>query len=228
MSDKPDTTRDPVNAHGYEVQKRLGPTRLGVHKNWEWYDDPKRVMFSLSRYKFVAKMFEGRRNVLEFGCGDGFNVPIVKQGVEKLTITDFDPVYIADAKERMRDKWPYDAYVVDITKDPIPAGPYDGIYSLDVMEHLPKEWDDLVVKKLCDALTPDGSIIIGMPSLESQVHASAASKEGHINCKSAPDLKALMQKYFHSVFMFSMNDEVVHTGYHKMAHYIIALCAHKK
>ena len=102
------------------------------------------------------------------------------------------------------------------------------IYSLDVMEHLPKEWDDLVVQKLSDALTPDGSIIIGMPSLESQVYASPASKAGHINCKSAPDMKALMQKYFHSVFMFSMNDEVVHTGYHKMAHYIIALCAHKK
>ena len=47
-----ETTRDPVNAHGFEVQKRIGPTRLGVHKNWEWYDDPKRVMFSLSRYKF--------------------------------------------------------------------------------------------------------------------------------------------------------------------------------
>lgn len=39
-----------------------------------------------------------------------------------------------------------------------------------------------------------------------------------MNCKSAPNLKALMQEYFHNVFMFSMNDEVVHTGFHKMAH----------
>jgi len=28
-----------------------------------------------------------------------------------------------------------------------------------------------------------------------------------------PEFRALMQKYFHHVFMFSMNDEVVHTGY---------------
>jgi hypothetical protein len=28
--------------------------------------------------------------------------------------------------------------------------------------------------------------------------------------------------------MFSMNDEVVHTGYHKMAHYLFALCCHKR
>jgi len=25
-----------------------------------------------------------------------------------------------------------------------------------------------------------------------------------------------------------MNDEVVHTGYHKMAHYLLALCCGKK
>lgn len=225
---KPETTRAPENERGFEVQKSIGPTRLGVLKSWEWYDDPKRVMISMSRYKFVAKMFEGRESVLEFGCGDAFNAPIVRQGVQKLTITDFDPVFIADAKERMKERWNYDAYVVDITKDDIPAGPYDGVYSLDVLEHLPAEWDDLVIGKLCKALTPDGACIIGMPSLESQLHASPQSKDGHVNCKTAPDLKALMQRHFYSVFMFSMNDEVVHTGFHKMAHYVIALCAHKK
>lgn len=222
------TTRDPANADGYATQLKLGSTRLGVLKNWEWYDDPKRVVFSMARYKFVGKMFEGRSNVLEFGCGDAFNAPLVRQCVKKLTVTDFDPVFIADAKERMRDKWPYDAHVVDITSDALPPGPYDGIYSLDVLEHLPESMDDLVMTKLTNALSDDGAMIIGMPSLESQVYASPASKEGHINCKSMPDFKALMEKYFHSVFMFSMNDEVVHTGYYKMAHYLIAVCAHKK
>ncbi len=223
-----DTTRDPANAPGYEVQKKIGPTRLGVLKNWEWYDDPKRILFSMSRYKFVSKMFEGRENVMEFGCGDAFNAPIVRQGVKKLTVTDFDPVFIADAKERMRDKWPYDAFVVDILKDEVPNAPYDGIYSMDVFEHLPAEMEDEVLQKLCAALSEHGAMIIGMPSLESQEYASPPSKAGHINCKTMPDLKALMQKYFHSVFMFSMNDEVVHTGYHKMAHYIIAVCADRK
>jgi hypothetical protein len=70
--------------------------------------------------------------------------------------------------------------------------------------------------------------IIGMPSLESQPHASAISKEGHVNCQSAPVLKATMQRYFHSVFMFCMNDEVLHVGFHKMAHYIIAVCCDKR
>ena len=71
-------------------------------------------------------------------------------------------------------------------------------------------------------------MIVGMPSLESQTYASAASRAGHVNCKTGPDLKAVMQRYFHSVFLFSMNDEVVHTGYHKMAHYLIAVAAHRR
>jgi hypothetical protein len=28
--------------------------------------------------------------------------------------------------------------------------------------------------------------------------------------------------------MFSMNDEVVHTGYHKMAHYLFAVCCGRR
>jgi len=65
---------------------------------------------------------------------------------------------------------------------------------------------------------------VGMPSLESQAHASPQSKEGHVNCKTGKDLKRLMQDYFHNVFLFSMNDEVVHTGFYPMAHYLIAVC----
>jgi hypothetical protein len=67
-----------------------------------------------------------------------------------------------------------------------------------------------------------------MPSLESQAFASPPSKLGHVNCKTAPDFEAVMKRYFHNVFMFSMNDEMVHTGYHKMAHYLIALCCQKR
>jgi hypothetical protein len=69
---------------------------------------------------------------------------------------------------------------------------------------------------------------VGTPSLQSQAYASALSKRGHVNCKDAPGLKALMAKFFHNVFIFSMNDEVVHTGFHPMAHYLLALCCHRK
>ena len=220
-------TKDPVNQHGYDVQRQVGATRLGVLKNWEWHDDPRRFLFSMARYKFVSKMFAGRANVLELGCGDGFNAPIVLQTVKKLTLADFDPVFIQDARDRMKAPWIYEAKVLDLLQDPI-EGCYDAIYSLDVLEHIPGEREREVLTKICGALDPNGAVIIGMPSLESQEYASPPSRAGHINCKTMPDLNALLGDYFHNVFMFSMNDEVVHTGYHKMAHYLFGLCTGKK
>jgi hypothetical protein len=74
-------TKDPVNQPGLDVSLRIGETRLGLLKNWEWYDDPRRLLFSMARYKFVAKMLAGRKSVLEVGCGDAFCAPIVRQTV---------------------------------------------------------------------------------------------------------------------------------------------------
>lgn len=67
-------------------------------------------------------------------------------------------------------------------------------------------------------------LVIGMPSTESQVYASEISKLGHVNCKKWPELKAFLMRHFERVFIFSMNDEVLHTGYTLMAHYLLALC----
>ena len=47
-----------------------------------WTVDPKCLLFSLSRYKFVSKLLSGETNVLEVGCGDGFYSRIVAQTVK--------------------------------------------------------------------------------------------------------------------------------------------------
>lgn len=93
----------------------------------------------------------------------------------------------------------------------------------DVLEHINPEDEPQFLANLAASLSSDGVAIIGMPSLESQAYASPASLAGHVNCQSAPQLKAAMERHFGVVFMFSMNDEVVHTGFHKMANYIFAV-----
>ena len=210
-----------------EYRDSHGLESLGLMTSQAWYDDPKRLTFTLSRYKFAAKMLAGSDNVLEVGCADAFSTRIVLQEVKKLTAVDFDPLFVADTNARMSDKWKFECHVHDMLKGPV-AGQFDGIYSLDVLEHILPENEALFLQNMTASLSAHGTMIIGMPSLESQDYASPMSKEGHVNCKTMPDLKATMQRYFHNVYMFSMNDEVVHTGYHKMAHYLFALCCGKK
>ena len=93
---------------------------------------------------------------------------------------------------------------------------------------MPARDEDRFLANLAGSLAPPGVAIIGLPSLESQPYASPLSHEGHVNCKSAPDLKRLMLRHFHEAFIFSMNDEVVHTGFYALAHYLFALCVGKR
>ena len=209
------------------LKEAKGLATLGLMNNQVWHDDPRRLVFTLARYKFVAKMLSGKASALEVGCGDAFGSRIVRQEVSNLTVTDFDPIFIADIQARMDPTWMMQCAVHDILSGPFP-GYFDGIYSLDVLEHIPMDKERRFIDNLLQSLKPTGALIVGMPSLESQSYATPQSKEGHVNCKSGKDLKQLFDCYFNNVFLFSMNDEVVHTGYHKMAHYLIALCCSKK
>jgi 2-polyprenyl-3-methyl-5-hydroxy-6-metoxy-1,4-benzoquinol methylase len=147
--------------------------------------------------------------------------------VGELTAVDFDPVFVEDVNRRMTSKWRFTCFAHDLLQSPVP-GQFDGTYALDVLEHIRPEDEDKFLGHVVRTLAPHGIAIFGMPSLESQPHASAISRAGHVNCKSMPDLKASLENFFHNVFVFSMNDEVVHTGYHKMAQYLLALCCESR
>jgi len=207
--------------------KKKGLQTLGLMSCYDWITDPKHLLFVLSRYKFVARMFRDMNKVLEIGCADAFGTRIVSQAVGFLTATDFDPLFITDARRNLKEPYLFECIVHDILESPFP-GSFNGVYSLDVIEHIPKEKEGIFISNIVKSLNPQGTAIIGTPSLQSQVHASPNSREGHINCKDGEQLKNLLQKYFNNVFLFSMNDEVVHTGFSPMAHYLIALCCYPK
>ncbi|WP_374649778.1 class I SAM-dependent methyltransferase [Dongia sp.] len=223
----PEQTKEAQYDVCFSVRDAVGFQRLGLMTNQVWYDDPRRMVFTLSRYKFVSKMLSGYRKVAELGCGDGFGSRIVRQEVSALDLYDFDPIFVADVNANQVDRWNCRARTADILAAPLP-GTYDGIYSLDVIEHIAPKQEHLYVENLQASLNEFGVLIVGSPSLESQTYASPPSKAGHINCKTGKDLKALMARYFHNVFLFSMNDEVVHTGFAPMAHYLIAVCTGKR
>ena len=203
-------------------KKNYGFSRFGLMSNDTWINNPIRTVFCMSRYKFVAKMLSGQKNVLEVGSADGFYSRIVNQQVKNLTIIDFDPIFIKDFKSLNDNRSKINAKVHDIIKKPFKKS-FNAIYSLDVLEHInPKKEKNFFVNCI-KSLDKNGIFIVGMPSLESQKYASKQSKEGHVNCKSGTGLKKVLSKYFINNFIFSMNDEVVHTGFCPMSHYLIGI-----
>ncbi|RMD85749.1 MAG: class I SAM-dependent methyltransferase [Candidatus Dadabacteria bacterium] len=220
-------TKEPQYQRCLEVEQKEGLAQLGYMSNQTWYDDPKRLVFVLSRYKFVSKMLSGKKKVLEVGCADAFGTRIVLQEVESLCAVDFDPLFIEDVKNRMSAKWSFEARVHDMLEGPV-SGDFDGAYALDVLEHINPEDEDRFVTNICDSVTERGVVIFGIPSLESQAYASPGSVAGHVNCKTGAELKKLGERYFYNSFVFCMNDEVVHTGFFPMANYLFLLGVGKK
>ncbi len=105
---------------------------------------------------------------------------------------------------------------------------FNAIYFMDVLEHIAPEKEDVFISNIIQMLDKNGVMIVGIPSLEGQQYASEHNRAGHVNCKSGNDFASFLKKYFHNVFLFGANDEVIHTGFVKMAHYLIAVCCSKK
>jgi 2-polyprenyl-3-methyl-5-hydroxy-6-metoxy-1,4-benzoquinol methylase len=220
-------TREPQYQRTIELARERGLTTLGLMSNQAWTDDPRHLLFTLARYKFVAKMLTGRGHVLEVGCADAFGTRLVLQEVKRLTATDFDQTFVDDVLQRMDERWKFDCRQHDLGSTPFP-GSFDAAYALDVIEHIPPEQEQVWVLNIARSLTPEGVLLLGTPSLESQAYASSPSRVGHVNCKTGKTLRTLLERFFHNVFIFSMNDEVVHTGYSAMAHYLIGLACTRR
>jgi len=207
--------------------KEIGEVNLGVCTSGEFRRDPKHLLFKLARYKFVAKMFDGFDTVLEVGCGDGIGAWLVQEGVGNLIAIDFDDELIKSA-ERRQDKYCHVGYLQSVDLSNITTGLYQGVFALDVLEHIRKDDEKEFILNMKNALASNGVLIIGSPSLESQPYASKPSREGHVNCKTGQELKSLFLEHFDNVFLFGMNDEVLHTGYNKMCHYNLVVCTGKR
>lgn len=207
------------------------PSVLGRMASHTWDNDPKRLGFTLARYKFVSKMVSGLGRVLEVGCGDAWATSIVAAEVEHITAVDFDERFIEDASGRVPGN--VSLVVADFVNDIVypPDGlptHFDAAYALDVLEHIRPQDEGPFLGHICSAIGRDGVFICGMPSLESQGYASELSVAGHVNCKTESELRETLRRYFRNVFLFGMNDETVHTGYGPMCHYRLAVCCGAK
>jgi 2-polyprenyl-3-methyl-5-hydroxy-6-metoxy-1,4-benzoquinol methylase len=216
-----------VLEHNIIKDRNVLNEKFGIDSAWKWNNDPRQFFISQARYKFVSKILSGKKNVLEVGCSDAFNSRIVLQEVKKLSVCDIDENLLYNADQIKNKKWFYHIFKHDFVFSPLKKK-YDAIFFLDVLEHIPINKEKIFLKNICLTLKKNGANIVGLPSLEFQKHSRSVNISGHINCKTGEQLKNFLSSFFDNVFVFSMNDEIVHTGFQKMACYLFAVCTNLK
>ena len=198
--------------------------RLGPWTSYSLINDPKHMCFVLSRYKFCAKMLSGKQSVLEVGCGDGFGIPIMAQSVKKLYVADWEERLIKGNVARLSHLKNVEYIHHDFNLSPLSIK-MDAVIAVDLIEHLDPENEAIFTENMVACLKPTGTMIIGTPNITASQYASPQSEALHINLQSMKMLRELMERFFDNVFLFGMNDEVLHTGYDPMCHYLWSIGA---
>lgn len=191
------------------------------------FNAPRHLLFVLSRYKFAARLLPALEtvDVLELGCGEGFGALMLAERGHRVLGVDAD----RDAVEVAQSSFSAPTRRFEVA-DFLGRrfGAFRAVVSLDVIEHIPVELEDAYFRTITSNLGADGMCIVGTPNETASAYASPQSQAGHVNLYTAERLVAATSRYFENVFVFGMNDEVVHTGFYPMCHYIFVLGTGKR
>jgi len=128
----------------------------------------------------VLPFREGR--VLDLGCAFGFATRLLKRHGYDAVGVDASPSYIARARRADPDGA---YYLADAATVPLPAASFDGIFFLDVLEHLRDERG--AITEITRLLKPGGTLVLSVPhrgplawldSLNLYAHVVRASGRG--------------------------------------------------
>lgn len=209
-----------------ELMEGVAPVNLGKYGSYWFHKTPRRMLHSLSYYKFASKLIGKEKRVLDIGCNEGLGTYVLSKECGYAKGIDFDEKAIQAARQNFQEpniRFSFQDILIDSIDDD-----YDAIVNFDLIEHIYPDNIERFFRAQKSRLTKEGMVIIGTPSEISQKYASNISKKGHVNIYSPQKLKQQMEKHFTFVFLFSANDELVHTGFVDLAHYLIAIGTKKK
>ncbi len=205
-----------------ETMALLGDRRvnLGPYFSYQLLNTPRRILFALSYHKFAAKLIGKNQRVLEVGCSEGLGTLLLAEFCKFCLGIDIDEASIQFAQENFT-KTNLEFKCVDILSGKL--GDFDAVTSFDVIEHIFPQNEENFLKALVENLSTEGMCVIGTPNINSDQYASPVTRSGHVNLYSAERLEQSLSRHFRKVMIFSANDEVVHTGFTPMAHYLMGV-----
>jgi hypothetical protein len=179
-----------------------------------------------------------RHDVAEYGCASPAGTRLILQQSRKMTLFDPRPLVVGDLQWRFQDDWRFEARLHDIISTPLPRQA-DSAFCVDFLQYISRDEEDDFVRNLRDSLSRDSDfLLIGSPSYGAGAGnppdapqadgLTAARGEAKIYRRTGAELKALMERFFQNVFLFSMVDGAAQPGIQPNAQHVFALSCGKK
>jgi hypothetical protein len=237
------------------LQMPVGLPTQSLQASRLWQDDEARLASHLAHYRFIAAVIGIRHDVAEYGCASPTGTRLILQQSRKMTLFDPRPLVVGDLQWRFQDDWRFEARLHDIISKPL-SRQVDSAYCVDFLQYISRDEEDDFVRNLRNSLSRDSDfLLIGNPSygagnqtdtqrgLGADVpdgiaaqsrrenlprQSQSARSEALIYRRTGAELKALMERFFQNVFVFSMVDDVAQPGILPNAQHVFALSCGKK
>lgn len=221
ISSASNQTKEEEKWFGFKTLLGKEQVTFGPYFSYQMKHSPRHILYSLSYHKFAAKMIGTNKRILDVGCSEGLGTMLLAEGAAHVLGIDIDGPAIESAKHN------FSSPVVEFQKADMLTDTFrekfDAAVNFDVIEHIYPEHAITFIDRIADALTPDGIAIVGTPNIAGDRFASQTTRAGHVNLYDAERLRNEVGRRFRNVFIFSVNDEIIHTGFTPMAHYLLAM-----
>jgi len=186
--------------------------------------NPLMAAVKLARYKFPARLIAPEDRVLDLGCGNGYGAYFYATVAREVIGLDLH-ADLEGAAERglARDNLTLvKGDILDLPSE-VAGATFDVVVAVDVIEHFYRDDGERIVADYSERLSDRGMMILGTPNRGSGAYRSEASRRVHMHEYEPEELRTLCDRHFKRTLLFSMNDEVVHTGFAKMAWFFYVL-----
>jgi spore coat polysaccharide biosynthesis protein SpsF (cytidylyltransferase family)/SAM-dependent methyltransferase len=150
-------------------------------------------------YEFARGQFGPQDRILDIACGDGYGCRIVSDCAGAVLGIDINAGLIAaNGNENRNDNISYavdNAFSLSLADASV-----TGVTAMELIEHLPVDKVDTFAREVRRVLAPGGSFICSTPQ---NSHGDIPVVPWHVKEYSAPELRAILERHFASVKIYS-------------------------
>lgn len=174
-------------------------------------------LIHLKAYEHASTICNGR-NVLDWGCNNGYGLPVLAKTARRIGGVDSNPLCVQKARllhpEYANDIWLYDGQHV-----PVPDQDWDVVVSFQVIEHVKEV--DLYLEAILSVMKDSGTALFTSPNREIRLDQGMKPwNEFHVTEFSAVDLAMVLRKHFRHVQVYGMqgDQEIIEIERSRCAH----------